>query len=119
MSAPISANSSDPGGDKKRAALAKTEARRRGGRARHARNDCACRRAARLIRVMAPAGGWTSAAQAARLIEPKLVVFIKGRRLSLVCEQSLRRTIVRWINNRPVVRAAFDKCRAARRKLPW
>ena len=82
-------------------------ARVKGGKLRHAKNDCARLRAARLILAMAPAGGWKTEAHVARAIEARLIRFIKARRLSLVCEASLRRTIVRWIHNRPAVRAAY------------
>lgn len=86
----------------------------RGGKARHAVNDCARLRAARLVLVMARSGGWLTEAHAARTIEPRLVAFIKARRLSIVCEDHLRRTIVRWIKNHPAVRAAYlATCTAA------
>lgn len=96
----------------------KIAARVKGGLACQARKDPARRRGARLLLIMAPPGGWSSPAEAARAIEPHLVKFIKDRHISLVCEGSLRRTIVRWIKKHPVVRAAFDKCRAPW-KLPW
>lgn len=91
----------------RRRELDRQEARRRGGHARHARNDCARARAARLIWVMAPAGGWTKPAHAAGVIEARLVTFITARRLSIVCESNLRRTIVRWIFKHPRVSAAY------------
>lgn len=85
----------------------RAEHRRRGGKARQAKLDCARFRAARLILVRALAGGWKSEAEAARAIEPGLIAFIKRRRLSMICEEHLRRTIVRWIRKHPIVRAAY------------
>lgn len=89
----------------------RSEDRRRGGKARQARLECVRLRAARLIRVQAPAAGWRTEAEAARAIEPRLIAFVKSRRLSLVCESNLRRTIVRWIRHHPIVRAAYGKHR--------
>lgn len=86
-------------------------ARVKGGKARHEANRCAWVRAARLISVHRPEAGWKDAAQAARIIEPRLARFVASRRLTLVCESSFRRTIVRWIRNRPIVRAAFEQAR--------
>lgn len=73
------------------------EARAKGGRARQAKLDCARRRAARLILVTAPRDGWRNEWAAARGVKSRLTQFAKGRRLSLVCEDNLVRTIVRWI----------------------
>lgn len=89
----------------------RSEDRQRGGKARQAKLECVRLRAARLIRAHAPVGGWCTEAEAARAIEARLIVFIKSRRLSLVCESNLRRTIVRWIRHHPIVRAAYGKHR--------
>jgi hypothetical protein len=91
--------------------LGLTEGRRKGGKARHAKNDSARRRAARLLMAMKPEGGWTHPALAARHIEPRLIAFIKKRKLGIVCEDHLRRTIVRWILNFPPVRSAYQATR--------
>ncbi len=77
------------------------------GLARHQKNDCARRRFARLLRVMQPKDGWSSPAQAAWLIERKLIPFIQARRLSIVCDANLRRTLVRWVRKHPIVQAAY------------
>jgi hypothetical protein len=79
----------------------------RGGKARHARNECVRLRAARLVWTQAPAGGWKTPAQAASAIEAHLIPFVNARRRSIVCGCSFRRTIVRWIQNHPAVRAAY------------
>lgn len=84
-----------------------TEDRRRGGKARQAKLECARQRAARLILVTAPAGGFQKESQAAHAIETRLAAFVKRRRLAMTCEASFRRTIVRWIHQHPSVRAAY------------
>lgn len=85
----------------------RSEHRRRGGKARQAKLDCARTRVARLIRVLAPTAGWRREADAARCVEARLIAFVKRRQLSMVCEEHLRRTIVRWIRKHPAVRAAY------------
>lgn len=94
-----------------RQALERHAARVKGGKERHERNRCAWVRAARLILVHAPEAGWKDEAQAARIIESRLAGFVTSRRLTLVCEGNFRRTIVRWIRTRPIVRAAFEQSR--------
>jgi hypothetical protein len=87
--------------------LAAAESRVRGGRARQAKLEPARRRAARLLLVNAPRGGWDSPAQAARTIEPHLAAFIVRRRMSMT---GVRRTIVKWIASHPDVSAAYRRC---------
>lgn len=79
----------------------------KGGRERHARNDPARRRAARLIRVMAPMHGWRNEWAAARAIHARLSNFVRARRLALTCEENFARTIVGWIRNHPECKTAF------------
>lgn len=87
--------------------LATKEARRRGGKVAQRQRECARTRGARLILTMRPLLGWESPAHAARTIEERLVRFIRARRVPIVCEGSLRRTIVRWIHHHPAVQAAY------------
>jgi hypothetical protein len=79
-----------------------------GGKARQARLDPARRRAARLILACAPPTGWRSQWHAARTIKPRLVTFIRARRINLTIEDSLERSIVTWIRNLDFVRAAYE-----------
>jgi hypothetical protein len=86
----------------------------KGGRARHARNDPARRRAARLIRVMAPNQGWRNEWSAARAIHARLSNFVRARRLSLTCEENFARTIVSWIRKHDDCQRAFAAKRMPR-----
>lgn len=87
------------------------EDRRRGGLERQAKLECARRRAARLILLLARNGRPRSEAEAARMIEPRLITFVRRRRLAMTCDVNFRRTIVRWIHQHPAVREAYLSAR--------
>ena len=79
-----------------------------GGRARHLPIRRVQSRAARLLKVEAPVGGWKSKAHAARVIAEPLVHFIRKHRFAMSSgNECVIRNIVRWINKEPRVGAAF------------
>jgi hypothetical protein len=82
--------------------------RKRGGDNLDTKNNAVRIRTARLIYVLAPAGGWRDVSEAARAVEERLTDFIKQRRrFSMGWGDSLRRTIRHWIRTHPLVSPAF------------
>ncbi len=71
--------------------------RRRGGVARHGRNDPVKEEAASLIRIHAPREGWRSTREAANAIWPFLRQFVINGHFSMTHDIGLKRTVQRWI----------------------